>query len=629
MHRSTLKLMCIILISGFVHLLKAEKSYFSDDKSTYVQWVCENGETILKSYVRGVEFKSRLGITLDNINYNFDKISGSKKIKVTGQEYVLYQFLSKKSPISVEVAILNNAVAFRYTSNIGKGLTMKSEASSFKIPENANVYYFERKNTWKLKSYAGTWEKCLLKDLPTISGSNSIQGKPLIFELQNGKYALATEANLQNYSGLRWDCATPNWIKADFTEASDGFYLSAALCTPWRVIFVAENLTELVNQEVIKQLSPKPDALFYANTDYIIPGKSVWRWFSRGTGTPEQEREFIDYASELKFRYSVIDEGYVKWESYWKKLKELADYGNTKGVKLFLWNHSNTISDPADDYVSMRKWLDKVKRAGMAGIKVDFMNSESKFFIDFELKLLKECAIRKLMLNFHGCQSPSGESYTYPNEITREGIRGLELNKMSEGPIPSYHNVLLPFTRLAVGHGDYTPLSFVNPGNTTFAHQLATLVAFNSPLQVVAEDPEVLLHNSLITPALDFIKAVPTVWDKTIVLPQTELGKTAVVVRKSGNEWFIYALNGTDLQRTITINIANFVPDNSQFETTIYADDLSAEKVKIEGFDHRPTPLQQQPVIPFKKEISKTKQNEILVLAPNGGAVLWIKQIKN
>jgi hypothetical protein len=75
MHRSTLKLVCIILISGFVHLLKAEKSYFSADKSTYLQFVRENGETILKSSVLGVEFKSRLGITLDNIKYNFDKIS--------------------------------------------------------------------------------------------------------------------------------------------------------------------------------------------------------------------------------------------------------------------------------------------------------------------------------------------------------------------------------------------------------------------------------------------------------------------------------------------------------------------------------------------------------------------------
>ncbi len=628
MHHSTLKVLLIIILSGFIHSLSAEKKYFSADKSTYVEWVRENGETELKSSVHGVEFKSKVGITLDNIHYNFDAKLNSKRIS-DGNETVIYKFSTNKSPVSLEVEILNNAVAFRYTSTLGKGLIMKSEVSSFKIPEEATVYYFERKNEWKLKSYAGTWEKCDLKDLPTISGSNPIQGKPLMFELTNGKFAMATEANLQNYSGLRWDCSTPNWIKANFTESSDGFYLSSPLCTPWRVIFVADNLTELVNQSVLKQLSPKPDSLLYAKTDYIIPGKSVWRWFSRGTGTPGQEREFIDYASELKFRYSIIDEGYVKWESYWKKLKELADYGTKKGVKLFLWNHSNSISDPADDYISMRKWLDRVKRAGMAGVKVDFMNSESKFFIDFEIKLLKECAIHKLMVDFHGCQSPSGEAFTYPNEIAREGIRGLELNKMAEGPIPSYHNALLPFTRLAVGHGDYTPLSFVNPGNTTFAHQLATLVAFNSPLQVIAEDPDVLLHNSLIAPALDLIKSVPTVWEQTVVLPQTELGKTAVVARRSGNDWFIYALNGTDSQHTITINIADIVSDYSQMETTLYVDDLSAERVRIEVAGHRSTLLQQQPVTPFKKEISKTKQNETVVLAPNGGAVFLLKPVKN
>ncbi len=39
------------------------------------------------------------------------------------------------------------------------------------------------------------------------------------------------------------------------------------------------------------------------------------------------------------------------------------------------------------------------------------------------------------MVNFHGCQAPTGESVTFPNEMTREGIRGMELNIMNE-PIP-------------------------------------------------------------------------------------------------------------------------------------------------------------------------------------------------
>jgi len=130
----------------------------------------------------------------------------------------------------------------------------------------------------------------------------------------------------------------------------------------------------LVNQEVIKQLSPKPDSIIYAKPDYIIPGKSVWRWFSRGTGTPEQEREFIDFASELKFRYSVIDEGYVKWESYWKKLKELADYGSKKGVKLFCGIIQIPFQIRLMIMYPCANGSTKVKKAGMAGIKVDFMN---------------------------------------------------------------------------------------------------------------------------------------------------------------------------------------------------------------------------------------------------------------
>jgi len=30
------------------------------------------------------------------------------------------------------------------------------------------------------------------------------------------------------------------------------------------------------------------------------------------------------------------------------------------------------------------------------------------------------------MVNFHGANKPAGESRTWPNEMTREGVRGLE-----------------------------------------------------------------------------------------------------------------------------------------------------------------------------------------------------------
>ncbi len=621
---------CMLLLISIQSFAAGQKGkYYSPQKSTYVEWVRENNKTLLKSTINGVDFFSETGINLDDKDYVFEGKLKMEMLSKSGALPLIYRFSAAKSPVKLEIALLDNAVAFRYTAEIGKGMLVKSEASSFSLPEKSKVYYFERKNHWKLQSYAGTWESCGVEELPRISGSNPVQGPPLVLQLPDKRFAVATEVNLQNYSGLRWNAGTPYRIKANFTEGEKGFMLSTALCTPWRVMFVADNLNELVNQSVVRQLSPAPDKELYSNTDYIVPGKSVWRWFSRGTGNPEEERQFVDYAHQLGFTYSIIDEGYTKWEGdYWQQLRVLADYAYTKSVKLFLWNHSSTISDPSDDYHQMRTWLDKVKAAGMAGVKVDFMNSESKIFIDFDIKLLQECAKRQLVVNFHGCQKPSGEAYTYPNELTREGIRGMELNKMAEGPIPSYHNVLLPFTRLAVGHGDYTPLSFVNPGNTTFAHQLATLVAFNSPMQVIAEDPHVLLNERTVTPALDFIKSVPTTWDETLVLPQTELGKTAVVARRSSNDWFIYALNGTNETRDVRIDLSAIVSDFPRFEASLFVDDLKAEKVKIEMETHRPSPLKQDPVVPFMKIVRAAKSHYDITLAAHGGAVLWIRKIK-
>lgn len=91
--------------------------------------------------------------------------------------------------------------------------------------------------------------------------------------------------------------------------------------------------------------------------------------------------------------------------------------------------HSTTFRDTTNDYKNMKNFLDLIARIGTAGIKVDFMDSEAKPMIDFEIKLLQECAKRHLFVNIHGCHVPSGEAYTYPNELTREGIRGIELKK--------------------------------------------------------------------------------------------------------------------------------------------------------------------------------------------------------
>ena len=114
---------------------------------------------------------------------------------------------------------------------------------------------------------------------------------------------------------------------------------------------------------------------------------------------------------------------------------------------------------------------------------------------------------------------------------------------MSEGPIPAWHNAALPFTRFVAGHADYTPVGFSNPGPTTFAQQLATAIIFTSELQNIADHPYNLLNDAHTKPALEILQAAPSVWDETWVLPPSEIGQLAVFARRSGQTWFLAALN--------------------------------------------------------------------------------------
>jgi len=173
------------------------------------------------------------------------------------------------------------------------------------------------------------------------------------------------------------------------------------------------------------------------------------------------------------------------------------------------------------------------------------METESKDLIDFYEDILKEAAGFKLMVNFHGANKPTGESRTYPNEMTREGVRGLEWNKSSTLPRQFYATI--PFTRYLAGHGDFTPCTF-NPEflkGTTFTMQLASVIMYTSPVMHWPDRPKLYFAS----PALEIIKKIPSTWDETIVLEGSKIGELAAFARRKGNEWFVAIINGSGEQR--------------------------------------------------------------------------------
>jgi alpha-glucosidase len=137
-------------------------------------------------------------------------------------------------------------------------------------------------------------------------------------------------------------------------------------------------------------------------------------------------------------------------------MKELVDYAAAKGVKIWIWKPWRTKPEwfwqGLETPEKRAKVFADCARIGVVGIKIDFMDSESQERLEFYRDCLEQAAKNKIMINFHGANKPAGEMRTWPHEMTREGVRGLEYNKWIE--IPRSHYVALPFTRLAAGHGD-------------------------------------------------------------------------------------------------------------------------------------------------------------------------------
>ncbi len=548
-----------------------------------------------------VVLPSSLGITIDGVALgdgvklgDITEVSVDDTYETRGNdaiarnhyiEYIIQlAHLSSNRKYSIAFRLYDDGIAYRYlVPAIDTTQLVTGEASSWVMPDNSKAWFFERDSDWKLMSYAGWWKQAEINQMPTISKQGPVQGTPIVFQLGDPKvYAVATKAALYNYSGMRLKAMGDNTFTANFTEGEKGFVIEGEVITPWRVTMLAESLNSLVNSDLIENLNPAPDAELFADTDYIKPGRSVWSWMSIRLGTIQDQYDYVDKAAALGFEYSLIDDGWKEWPSPWKTLEDIADYANDKGVQIWVWVHSKDINNPADDYQQMQDYLDKVKASGAIGVKTDFMNSEAKALIDFEINFLEKSAERKLLVNFHGSHSATGESRTYPNEMTREGIRGIEVNMHENQHLPPSHNVTLPFTRFLVGHGDYTPVYYTNPGPTSLTHQLATPIVFYSPVQVYAESPDILQNHPEMQKTLSVLKDIPTVWDETIVLEESELGQVAAFARRSGNRWFIGVLNN-ESPRNIELSLSFL--DDGKYIADIVEDDLARAPLNVKGLN--------------------------------------------
>ncbi|RYG80109.1 MAG: glycoside hydrolase family 97 protein, partial [Alphaproteobacteria bacterium] len=219
-----------------------------------------------------------------------------------------------------------------------------------------------------------------------------------------------------------------------------------------------------------------------------------------------------------------------------------------------LWTHWEALDE------QMEEALGVYEKLGIAGIKVDFMDRDDQWMVNWYAKLLGAAARHHLMVDFHGAFPPRGLARTYPNFMTQEGVMGAEFNKWSRR-VTARSNVMLAFTRGLLGPMDYTPGGFRNVApadfrirndlpfvQTTRAHGLSMYVVYLSPLGSVADSPDTYAASPA---GFDFIREVPSSWDETRYLAG-ETGEYLILARRKGRRWYLGAMNG-DTARSVTV----------------------------------------------------------------------------
>lgn len=437
---------------------------------------------------------------------------------------------------TLEFRVFNDGAAYRYRVP-GKGKRrINGEASAWKLPATSAVWFQDNINC-----YEGLFTQ---KQADQLEVGHTV-GLPVTVELpDDGGYALLTEANLIHYSELTAKVTPEHALEAFFHADAEGWETSGEILTPWRVTLVSKDLNGLVNSDIVHNLCPPPNQAM-TEAKWVQPGRVAWQWWSVGAPKFEEQKQWVDWTKQLGFEYYLVDEGWKKWKdgtkSQWECLKGVVDDARSKGVKVVLWVHSKEVFQPEE----RAAYFAEAKKAGVVGLKIDFMPPASAVWVDWYEAVLREAADLQFVIDFHGAVKPTGRDRTWPNEVSREAIRGHEWHILRyKRTLPPEHDTVLPFNRFVVGHGDYTPTVF-NPAELrgyTWARELAQAIVFTSPFLCYADRPDFYLKNE----AAGVLKSIPSVWDETVVLPGSKIGSVVGFARRSGKDWFIGVINASE-----------------------------------------------------------------------------------
>ena len=540
----------------------------------------------------------------------------------------------------------DDGIAYRFVNKGKKPFNVVDELVNYQFPTDATASVPYVKPRKGVNKYANSFENYYANVPLSKVDQEKLVFLPIVVSMENNVKVCITEVDLENYPGLyltgqgntqllgdfapypkKQEQGGHNMLQMNVLEVED--YIAKVdkpRNFPWRVAIVTDEDKELASTN-LSYLLAEPSRL--EDISWIKPGKIAWDWwnawnldgvnFETGVNN-DTYKAYIDFASKNGIEYVILDEG---WAVNLKadlmqvvpeiNLEELIAYANKKNVGLVLWA----------GYHAFNRDMENVCRhyaeMGIKGFKVDFMDRDDQEMTEFNYRAAQITAKYKLLLDLHGMYKPAGLNRTYPNAINFEGVNGLEQMKWEENPTAQVeYDVMIPFIRQVAGPMDYTQGAMRNAAKGNYypcytepmsqgtrCRQLALYVILESPFNMLCDTPSNYEREQECT---DFISAIPTVWEETIVL-DGKMGEYIITARRNGDTWYIGGLTNWDA-RDLEIDLS-FLDDDKAYSGKLFKDGLNAHRI---GRDYK------------SETIQAKKGNKMKVhLAPGGGFALILK----
>ena len=548
-------------------------------------------KTDISDFTRGLTFKEMKESNVDK-TYTMTRTKASSAHYVAHQVDIVY-LNSQGLPLTVTFCVSNNDIAYRYALQ-PKGenrlsTVIYSETSSFNMPDGTTTFLTPQSLPmvgWQRTK--PSYEEDYKADAPMTERSAFGEGFtfPCLFKVPAGWVLISETGVGSNYcashlsdyvAGRGYTIAFPNIGEMQgLGSAWAGLPLPG--CTPWRTITVGTTLKPIVETtipyDVVEPL--------YEPSQAYKPGRYTWSWliWQDESVNYDDQVKMIDLSAAMGFEYVLVDNWWDKQIGR-DRIADLNRYANQKGVKLLLWYSSNGYANDApqtpkhcmNTALARNREMAWLQKLGIAGIKVDFLGSDKQETMKLYEDILADANRYGLQVVFHGCTIPRGWERMYPNYVASEAALASENIMFSEhhAKTEGFELTMHPFARNAVGSFDWGGIILnhhISRDNksrhrryTTDIFELATGIVLQTSVNCVAMYPNNLQDVPQFE--LDFLKQLPTTWDEVRFLDGYPT-KYVVLVRRTGNKWYVAGLNGTQQAKTLQLLLPMFAGQTVQ-----------------------------------------------------------------